>query len=130
MFKPVAPKPIVKVPVYTLDDDMTVDQILSVIDDLVNDGSISCTSSENATIGIRSGAYGDDDSVVIRAVIIAHEKQYEKDMVKYLVKKSKYDAWWAENGKKITNVRKERELNEKESRIKRLEKEIERLKNG
>jgi len=119
-----------KLPIYTFNDAMNLDQIVKVLNAEVDAGRISLKNMFTATIGGREGTYGDDFSVVIRAITIEHEKHYEKEMVKYKKKKAEYGAWWAKNGEKITNVRKEREQNEKESRIKRLEKEIERLKNG
>lgn len=130
MFKPIKPTPPDRAIIHTFDGEMTVDQILGVIDEAVNSGVITSDSGVVATISGREGRYGDDFSVVIRAVTVAHEKQYEKDMTKYLVKKSTYDAWWAEKGPSITAKRNEREQNEKECRIKRLEKELERLRNG
>lgn len=129
MLKPIKPTPPDRAIIHTFGGEMTVDQILEVIDGAVNTGVITSDSGVEATIGSRESMYG-DFSVVIRAVTVAHEKQYEKDMVKYLVKKSTYDAWWAEHGPKILARRHEREQNEKEFKIKRLEKELKRLKNG
>jgi hypothetical protein len=130
MFKPVMPTKPIKRIIFSLYEDMTLNQIRNRLLEEVSLKGISPEAVNTAVIAHQKARYGDDSAVVVKVITLSDEIAYENKVMEYHAKEAEYQDWWAKNKDKVLNVRKDREGRAKQARIVELEKEIERLKNG